>query len=101
VLELGLASSALAIATVALTSRLAPRRPVTFFVALGLIGWAIIDVTVGIAGLLVRDLSPRTLLALSAAWLVLAAWLLRRGDVRRRLARQVGASCLIASLGEQ
>jgi hypothetical protein len=88
-----LASAVLVVAAALLSAQLTPRGTVAWLLAFCLLAWSLCVVTVGIAGLVVRDLSGISLLALSIAWCLaaaLVAWR-RPSHARRRLRISVAA----------
>ena len=88
-----LASAVLVVAAALLSAQLTPRGAVAWLLAFCLLAWSLCVVTVGIAGLIVRDLSGITLLALSIAWCLVAALVAwrRPSHARRRLRISVAA----------
>jgi 4-amino-4-deoxy-L-arabinose transferase-like glycosyltransferase len=83
-----LASGAVLLASVAIVAELPRHGVLASLLAVGLVSWATIEVIVGAAGLLVRDLSPVTLLGLALAEVLLAAlaaW--RLGTAQRTMGR--------------
>jgi 4-amino-4-deoxy-L-arabinose transferase-like glycosyltransferase len=79
-----LASGALVIAAVLFAALLPPRGAVAFALAVALLAQAMVVLTVGAAGLLIRDLSPLTLLLGATLWVLAAAALARRRPEARR-----------------
>jgi hypothetical protein len=65
---LAAASAAVLVASLAMVAQMKPRGALASLLALGLFAWAIVSLTVGVAGLLLRDLSPTTLLVLALVW---------------------------------
>jgi hypothetical protein len=84
VIALVVASSAVLLAAIIFAGLLPWRGTVAFALAAALLAQAIVVLTVGAAGLLIRSLSAGTLLLGAVLWLVAAAALAwRRDDVRR------------------
>jgi len=82
-----IASAAVLVAAVIVAAHLRPRGTVAFVLAVALLADAMIVSTIGVAGLLVRSLSPGVLLASAVAWplaAVLVARRIRRTPVRWR-----------------
>ena len=67
------ASTAVVAAAIILAALLPPRGTVAFLLAVGLLAQGIVVLTVGAAGLVIRNLSPVTLLLAALLWLVAAA----------------------------
>ena len=95
VILLAVASAAVVVAALGIVAQARPRGVLSALLAIGLYAWAIVTLTMGLAGLVLRDLSPTTLLVGSLAWP--AAVLLvarRRGrsltSLRRSLAVALG-----------
>jgi dolichyl-phosphate-mannose-protein mannosyltransferase len=72
VVGLLVASGAVLIASILATAHLRQRGVLAALLAFGLIAWTSVLVIVGFAGLVVRDLSPATLLTLTFAYLAVA-----------------------------
>jgi hypothetical protein len=79
-----LASAAVVIAAVVFAGLLRPRGAVAFVVATALLAQAIVVVTVGAVGLVIRSLSPATLLVAALAWVVVAGALAARRPITRQ-----------------
>jgi hypothetical protein len=93
VIALLLASAAVVASAVILAALLPSRGTVAFAVAVAMLAQAIVVVTIGGAGLLIRNLSPLTLLLAAALWLLAAvgiAW--RRPEARRNWAARTRRS---------
>ncbi len=88
-----ISSAVLLVAAALLSAQLTPRGAVAWLLAFCLLAWSLCVGTVGIAGLVVRDLSGTTLLALAVAWCVVAALLAwkRPLNPRTRLRNAVNA----------
>jgi hypothetical protein len=115
--ELILASGSLLAAAALLAAVLPPRGTLAFLVAMGVLADAMLLVTMGLAGVVLRALRPEVLLAIALAWLALAVGVARlspsakapwperaRGPLRqvagtaREPAVAIGAVLVIASL---
>jgi hypothetical protein len=83
-IALVLASGAVIAAAVILAGLLPPRGTVAFMLAVALLAQAIVVLTIGAAGLLIRNLSAGTLLLGAVLWLVVAAALAWRRPASRR-----------------
>lgn len=89
VVALLIASGGVLAASIVATAQMRPRGVLAFLLAIGLIGWASVDLLVGVAGLALRNLSPATLLTLTFGELaVVLLWARRRRpaqSLRQRL----------------
>ena len=78
------ASGSVVLAAIVLAALLPPRGTVAFVLAVALLAQAIVVLTVGAAGLLIRNLSPAILVIAAVLWSIVATALaLRRPETRR------------------
>ena len=90
------ASGCILVAAAVLAALLPARGTVAFLVAFLVLAQAMVVAGTGLAGLVVRSLSPATLLATGVLWLVLALGVARlRGGVPRRRVRATGSMLAI------
>src|SRR6185369_1119476 len=78
VVALLVASGGILVASTVAAAHLRPRGALAFLLALGLIAWASVELIVGVAGLVLRNLSPVALLASTFAYLAVVLLAARR-----------------------
>jgi hypothetical protein len=92
VVALLVASGGVLVASIVATAHLRPRGALAFLLAVGLIAWASVDLIVGVAGLAVRNLSPATLLTLTAGYVAFVLLWARRQRPQQPLRKRLEAT---------